>query len=423
MSMTIQEQYERRTAQSAALHARARRSMPGGNTRTSTHFEPYPVVLDRGSGSRIWDVDGNEYIDLLYNYTSLVHGHAYPPIVRAVEAALQRGSSWPASSAAQIELAELICDRVPTVESVRFTNSGTEAGMLAAKLARKLTGRELLIKARFGYHGSYEDLETDPAGQVSVRTLDADYNDAAAFEELLLRHGDGVAAVFLEPVMGSAGVVPGTAEFLRRVQEATRRAGAIFVLDEVISLRLSRGGLQEKYQLDPDLTMMGKIIGGGLSVGALGGRTALMEEFDPTEDGPNIGHAGTFNGNLLTCSAGLISLRELTDEKIARMAEQAQRLEKLILRTSEQLDLHAFVTRAGSLLNVAFKESPVAETDTADATLRAFHLACMNRGLFVAPRGMVVLSTVVGDDELRLIGERFELALADVVAASELVEA
>jgi len=397
--------------------------MPGGNTRTSTHFDPYPVVLDRGAGKTVWDVDGNEYVDLLYNYTSLVHGHAYPPIVEALTAALRRGSSWPAASDAQIELAELICERVPTVERVRFCNSGTEAAMLAAKLARKITGRELLVKAHLGYHGSFEDLETTPAGGVSPRTLVAEFNDPASFEELLSASGSDIAAVFLEPIMGSAGIVPPEAEFLARVQAATKAAGAVFVLDEVISLRLSRGGLQEKYGLEPDLTMMGKIIGGGLPVGALGGSQTLMARFDPTGGGPLIGHAGTFNGNLLTAAAGIVSLLDLTDERLAHMDGQGRKLEQTIRRAAASQGLPVFVRREGSLLNVSFEEPPVAENDEPDALLRSFHLACMNRGLFIAPRGMIVLPSIMDGDDLREIGERFERALSDVVADRELIEA
>jgi len=204
---SIEETYRAATEQSAQLAKRAERVMPGGDTRTTTYYRPYPLTLKRGEGPFLWDVDGNRYIDLLGNYTSLVHGNAYPPIVEAVTKAVRDGSSWPARSEAQLELATLLCERVASVDRVRFCNSGTEAGMLAAHVARRLTGRQLILMARYGYHGSYDDLEVGLAGQDGERTMLADFGEATAFEALLSERGAEIAAVFLEPVLGSAGVV------------------------------------------------------------------------------------------------------------------------------------------------------------------------------------------------------------------------
>src|SRR5271156_4154057 len=203
---SIEEQYRAVTEKSAQLGKRAERVMPGGDTRTTTNYKPYPLTLKRGEGPLLWDVDGNRYIDLLGNYTSLVHGNAYPPIVEAATKAVRDGSSWPARSEAQIELATLLCERVESVERVRFCNSGTEAGMLAAQVARRLTGRKLILMARYGYHGSFDDLEVGLGGHDGERTLLADYGDAAAFARILAERGHEIAAVFLEPVMGSAGI-------------------------------------------------------------------------------------------------------------------------------------------------------------------------------------------------------------------------
>ncbi len=417
---TIEENYRGATEKSAQLAKRAERVMPGGDTRTTTHYRPYALTIERGEGPFLWDVDGNQYIDLLGNYTSLVHGNAYPPIVEAATKALQDGSSWPARSEAQIELATILCERFESVDRVRFCNSGTEAGMLAAHVARRLTGRKLILMARYGYHGSYDDLEVGLAGQDGERTMLADFGEATAFEALLSERGSEVAAVFLEPILGSAGVVEPPAGFLGRVAEATHRAGAMFVIDEVITLRLAEGGGQQIFEVKPDLTMFGKAIGGGFPVGAIGGSEDMMSAFDPRNRG-SIFHSGTFNGNPVTCAAGAVSMRELTQARIDKMAKQGERLAAELARAARQVDLPFSVRHYGSLMNVFFlKEPPPATIARDDARAIAnFHLAALNNGLFLAPRGMIALSTVITDELLSEICERAAKAMAEVAQAGE----
>ncbi len=417
---SIEEHYRAATEKSAQLAKRAERVMPGGDTRTTTYHRPYPLTLKRGEGPFVWDVDGNKYVDLLGNYTSLVHGNAYPPIVEAVTKAVRDGSSWPARSETQIELATLLCERVESVERVRFCNSGTEAGMLAAQVARRLTGRKLILMARYGYHGSYDDLEVGLAGQDGERTMLADFGEATAFEALLSERGAEIAAVFLEPVLGSAGVVEPPAGFLERVAEATRRAGAMFVIDEVITLRLAEGGRQQIFDLKPDLTMFGKIIGGGFPVGAIGGSEEVMSAFDPRNRG-SIFHAGTFNGNPVTCAAGAVSIRELTQARIDKMARQGERLAAELARAARQVELPFSVRQCGSLMNVFFlKEPPPPTIAREDArAIASFHLAALNQGLFLAPRGLIALSTAITDEVLSEVCERAAKAMADVAHAGE----
>ena len=417
---SIEERYRAATEKSAQLTKRAERVMPGGDTRTTTYHRPYPLTLKRGEGAFVWDVDGNKYIDLIGNYTSLVHGNAYPPIVEAVSKAVRDGSSWPARSEAQIELATLLCERVESVDRVRFCNSGTEAGMLAAHVARRLTGRKLILMARYGYHGSYDDLEIGLAGQDGERTMLADFGEATVFEALLSERGAEIAAVFLEPILGSAGIVEPPAEFLGRVAEAAHSAGAMFVVDEVITLRLAEGGGQQIFDVKPDLTMFGKIIGGGFPVGALGGSEEVMSAFDPRNRG-SIVHSGTFNGNPVTCAAGVVSMRELTQARIDKMAKQAERLAAELARAARQVGLPFSVRHYGSLMNVFFlKEPPLATIGREDARAIAnFHLAALNQGLFLAPRGMIALSTVITDEVLSEVCARAAKAMADVAQAGE----
>jgi glutamate-1-semialdehyde 2,1-aminomutase len=412
---SIEERYRGASSKSAELAKQAERVMPGGDTRTTSFYRPYPLTLDRGEGPHLWDADGNRYIDLLGNYTSLVHGNAYPPIVEAVNKAVARGTAWAARCEAQIELAALLCERIASVERVRFCNSGTEAGMLAAHLARRLTGRNLILMARYGYHGSYEDLEAGLVGQDGERTMLADFGDAAAFEALLSERGSEIAAVFLEPVLGSAGVVEPTPEFLGRVAEAAHRAGALFVLDEVITFRLDEGGAQKIYDVRPDLTMMGKIIGGGFPVGAIGGSEEVMSSFDPRNRGA-IGHSGTFNGNPVSCAAGVVSVRELNSERINRMNQQAERLADELKRAAKHAELPFSVRQVGSLMNIFFLNEPPAATIVREDSraIANFHLAALNHGLFVAPRGLIALSTVISDELLNEIIGRAAETITDV---------
>src|SRR5271163_3750165 len=408
----IEENYRGATEKSAALAKRAERVMPGGDTRTTTYYRPYPLTIKRGEGPFLWDVDGNKYVDLLGNYTSLVHGNAYPPVVEAVTRAVRDGSSWGARSEAQVELATLLCERVESVDRVRFCNSGTEAGMLAAHVARRMTGRKLILMARHGYHGSYDDLEVGLAGHEGERTMLADFGDAHAFEALLSERGKEIAAVFLEPVLGSAGIVIPPPGFLARVREATRRAGTILVMDEVITLRLATGGAQQLFDVQPDLTMMGKIIGGGLPVGAIGGSESIMSCLDPRNRGA-LWHSGTFNGNPLTCAAGLVSVRELTQERIDRMERLGERLAQDLKKAAMAVELPFSVRRVGSLMNVFFlNEPPPPMIARDDAKLMAeFHLAMLNHGLFLAPRGLIALSTVMTDELMNEIIQRASQAL------------
>jgi glutamate-1-semialdehyde 2,1-aminomutase len=416
----IEERYWSTTSKSAAVAKRAERVMPGGDTRSVQQYRPYSLTIVRGDGPFLFDADGNRYIDLLGNYTSLVHGNAYPPIVEAIREAAAKGTAWPARSHAQVELAELLCSRVRSVEQVRFCNSGTEAGMLAAHVARRMTGRKYILMARHGYHGSYDDLEVGLAGQEGERTMLADFGDPDAFEALLSERGKEIAAVFLEPVLGSAGIVIPSPTFLSRVREATRRAGVVLVIDEVITLRLASGGAQQLFNVQPDLTMMGKIIGGGLPVGALGGAASLMSCLDPRNRGA-LWHSGTFNGNPLTCAAGAVSVRELTKERIEEMDRLGDRLARELKQAATSVELPFSVRRVGSLMNVFFLSDPPPPTITREdgKLIGEFHLAALNHGLFLAPRGMIALSTVMTDELVTEIIERATAALQDVASVAD----
>jgi len=395
--------YESQTKGSRRLFRRLSRSLPGGETRSVTFYRPYPIALARGAGCRVRDVDGNEYLDVLNNYTSLVHGHAHPEIVHAIHAAAADGTAFPAPFPEQAELAELLTSRYPAVERVRFTNSGTEAALLALRIARKATGRRRVVLFEGGYHGTVPGF-TEPDPDV----IHLPFNDGASLRASVDEH---VAAVFVEPFLGSGGVITSTRSFLREIRTVTASEGTVFVLDEVQSLRNHPNGTHAAENVTPDLVLMGKIIGGGLPVGAVGGRADLLELTAADRDGSLL-HPGTFNGNRVTVAAGLACMRLLDEPAILRLNRLAERAAEGIGDAAAAHDVPAVVTRAGSILHV--------HAGTRDPMLPgppglqdALHIALLLEGVYAAPRGMLNLSTAIDGLGVELVVDAYGRAFAE----------
>ena len=401
--------YVARTPRSGTAYERFRKVLPGGETRSVTYYPPYPVVVVGGEGARILDLDGNEYVDVLNNYTSLVHGHAAPAIVDAVETALKAGSAHGAPTEHLLALAESIVSRYPAAQLVRFTNSGTEAAMLALRLARHATGRRRFVMFEGGYHGTSPEF-ADPGPEV-VRVP---YNDVGALRAAV---DELIAAVFAEPFLGSGGVVPAADGFLREIEQTAHSAGARFVLDEVQSLRTAYAGVHTLLGLRPDLILMGKIIGGGFPVGALGGSTQLMGMTAADRPGA-LKHSGTFNGNPVTTAAGLASMKLLDAAAIELLNQRADSLANRIEVSGRARHLPVVVTRHGSIVQVHFSKTP----PTAAAAVRqepasavaALHTSLLLHGVFAAPRGMLNMSTALTDSDLDRVAAAYDSALADV---------
>ncbi len=401
------------TERSRELAQRLSRSIPGGTTRSLAHFPPYPLAISHGSGCRIWDVDGNGFVDLLNNYTATVHGHAVPAINEAMSRQAALGTVFPAPAEAQAELAERIVHRVASVEKVRFANSGTEAVMMAVRAARAFTGREKIIKAEGGYHGMWEQVplsswpqdllpERRTATPDAVRELVrlVDYNDVAALEAAMEEEGESVAAITLEPVTGT-GVLTGTPEYFSAARRLADEHGAMLICDEVLTLRLAAGGYQDVLGVRPDLTTMGKIIGGGLPVGAFGGREEVMSLFDPRLP-DHLHHSGTFNGNLMTIAAGRVALDLLTQDEIHRVNTLGERLADGLRRLfAQRRELGAVVLNCGSLVHVNFGTEDEVRTysdlNLDSPLMAAFHLAALDEGVYFAPRGFINTSTAMDE--------------------------
>jgi glutamate-1-semialdehyde 2,1-aminomutase len=436
------ERYRDFSPGSAALAPRLARVFPGGDTRSSAHYAPYPLVIQEASGCRLRDVDGNELLDFMNNFTSLIHGHAHPDVVAAVQSQAPRGSAYAAPNLTQIELAELIAERVPSIEQLRFTSSGTEGTLMAIRCARAATGRPKLMKREGGYHGSYELAEVSlapiperrgplkaPASQpvdasfpdsVLADTVICPYNQPDHARRLIEEHARELAAVIVEPVLGSMGMVPARREFLEALREATNEHGIVLIFDEVITFRLGSGGAQSAVGITPDLTCMGKIIGGGLPIGAVGGRRELMQLFSPDREVP-VMHASTFSGNALTMAAGLAAMRAYTEEEVSRLNALGERLRRGFDEAFVQMGVRGQAVGTGSLSNVTFSDSPVRDArDFFDALRSArhipqlLHLGMLRRGVMSASRLMYCVSTAMTEADVDVAIGAFNESLREL---------
>jgi glutamate-1-semialdehyde 2,1-aminomutase len=392
----IEARYRRDTPGSAAMMARAAACMPGGNTRTTSFHPPYPVVFERGEGAWLWDVDGRRYVDIFCNGLSLIHGNNHAPAREAIETAMRRGNAWSGASRDQVAYAEMLQSRIKTMELVRFTNSGSEAGMLAVKAARQFTGRPYIVKSVGAYHGSYPDLEAGlyGIGDLPGRALVAVFNDLASYERIMAQHGSQVAAIVIEPVLVTGRVVAPEPGFLGALEALARRYGALTILDDCLMLRLAVGGSAEKFAMRPDLVVLGKFLGGGTAMGAFGGSVDIMNIFDPMRRGC-VFHGGSFNGNLVGCSAGLVTLRLLTAERIGAMDAASLEIRTALERRAAKLGLEVRISGLGSVSGIAFVADPLRHEDDPSALGLAplFHLACLSEGVLIGPGGIIAVST------------------------------
>src|SRR5574341_663 len=434
----IEETYRRRTPRSAEHYQAAQRYLPGGDTRTITYFDPYPLYFAQGQGQHLYDVDGNVYLDFLGNYTSIIHGHSHPDLTRAIHEQAANGTAFGACAPIQIALAEEICRRVPSVEQVRFCNSGTEATMNAIRAARAFTGRDKILKMEGGYHGSHDLVEIsvapplDKAGladapqavpgepgipQSVVRdVIVAPFNNPEAIKAIFARHGSELAAVIVEPIMGATGTIPAEDGFLPLVRQLCDAHGALLIFDEVITFRLDQGGAQSLYHVRPDLTAFGKIIGGGLPVGAFGGRADIMALFAPPN--PRMVQSGTFNANPLTLAAGLVSLQLLTPDAIKRVNRLGESLAEGVRHAFDEMGIAGQVTGMGSLHTIHFTDHPVRDyrgmVSSHAGAQRLLHLGLLNRGIFAARRGMTVISTPMNEQDVETFVSAFVETLAEL---------
>jgi len=399
----VREQVQRyvdRNPLSALRHERAAKAMPGGNTRSILHFDPFPLAFERGEGAHLWSLDGHQYVDFLGEFTAGLYGHSERAVLDALRDTLDRGLSFGGVNDLEPRLAELVCARFPSVDLVRFTNSGTEANLMALALAVATTGRRKVLVFRGGYHGGVLTFGEAPSPvTVPHEWVLADYDDVAGTRALLREHGRELAAVLVEPMLGAGGCVPASQEFLELLRAETAATGAVLVFDEVMTSRLSPGGLQQVTGVLPDLTTLGKYLGGGLSFGAFGGRADLMAAFDPTRPGA-LFHAGTFNNNVLTMSAGIAGLEQVLDDAtLTGVNDRGDRLRVALDAVARPAGLH--VSGRGSLMTIHAGPPPyvpAAPVPPAHALVKELvFFGLLERGFWLARRGMLTVSIPVTD--------------------------
>lgn len=409
---------------SKACFERACKVLPGGDTRTATFFYPFPHFIEHGKGAYMTDVDGNRILDFQNNYTSLIHGHADKDIVEAVSNQIKLGSAYTAPFELQTKLAEVLVERIPSIDLIRFANSGTEANMHALRIARAFTGKAKILKTEGGYHGTTDVFEAsvDPnikeAGKldnikvipesrgVSANALKdvlvVPFNDVERTRKVIEKNHEDIACMIIEPIMGSAGQITPDIDYLKFLREITTKFGILLIFDEVVMARLSTGGAQKFYDVIPDITTLGKIIGGGTPIGAFGGREDIMKLYDPREK--KMYHSGTFNGNAIGMAAGLATMTKYDENAVCYVNELGDIFKKGVLNIYQKLGLNMRVSGEGSIYNIIFKDEDVRNyrdvASSHEVLNKLLFISLLNKGIFDAERGMFCMSTPMKESDV-----------------------
>jgi glutamate-1-semialdehyde 2,1-aminomutase len=433
---------------SARWFREARRFIPYGTSKANQYINPNPLYVQSGSGCWVTDLEGKTRLDCSNSFTALIHGHAFPPVVRAVTEQLSQGTNFSFPATSELELAKLMVERVSSLEKIRFFNSGTEALMMAIKAARAFTGRDRIAKFEGAYHGYYDDVQvsinsTPPdwgandapeslpgSGGIPkhrVReTLVLPWNDADVTERLIAQHKNELAAVIVDPFCNLMGFIPPDPGFFELLREVTRTYGILIIFDEVLSFRIAYGGAQELFGGNPDLTAFGKIIGGGFPVGATGGKADVMSVFDPGSKGPRILAGGTYSGNPVTMTAGLAAMQAFNQIEVTRLGDMGARLRKRLADVFTKCKQPGQVTGEGSLYRLIMSDKPLhTYRDAIDPGLserfygsdersNRLFMALLDAGVIAGNNGLGCLSTPMDEAELNHIEAAFERALSTI---------
>jgi len=422
----IYRSYISKRPKSKKLHEEAKNYLPGGDTRSVTLFRPFPTFMQRGEGFNLYDVDGNVYTDFWNNATSLIHGHAHPEIVKASVEQIAKGSHYGTPAECQTDLSKILCDRLPSVNKVRFCNSGTEAVMAAIHLARAFTGKYKILKMEGGYNGSYDLVEIsvkpdlEKAGPITTPNripedasippnvvqdcIVAPFNETEIARQIIKANKDSLAAIIVEPVQGAAGYIPASKEFLETLRETTSEDNVILIFDEVQTLRLAPGGCQELYDVMPDITVLGKIIGGGYPVGAVAVDNKYLDLFSPL-NASFLTHSGTFNGTPVVMAAGIATLKALTTSEIDRINTLGEMLRNKFASILQEVGVIAQVTGIGSFAQIHFTSQQIQSWRQAANNRKdiwaLLHLFLMNKGIYLLPRGAFNISTPMAEKQIK----------------------
>ncbi len=428
------------SSNSAGIFSRAQKVLPGGISRLLTWVDPYPIYAKRGAGAYIEDADGTRRLDLMNNFASLIHGHAYPPVVKAVGEAVANGSCFAFPTELEIQLAELLCERIAATDKVRFCNSGTEAVMIALKAARARTGRHRIAKIEGAYHGMYDHAEVSldstpenwgntPASTPHVHgtppavledTLVLPLNQPEEAARLVKANADTLAAILIDPVPTQIGMIEMEADFIQAIQAVAREIGGLIIIDEVIAFRLGYHGAQARYGITPDLSTFAKIIGGGYPVGAITGTDDAMAVFSHEKGTPLNPSSGTFTGNPVSMAAGLATMTALTPGVYGRLEAMGERARAGLRNAFKMAGRAGQVTGVGAMFQIHFHDRPMSDYRSAfakageHALAKSVHRAMLDRGYILSPRCSGFLSTVMTDAEIDGMAGAFEETLRNI---------
>jgi glutamate-1-semialdehyde 2,1-aminomutase len=400
---------------SQAADKSAERYFPGGNTRTVLHYHPFPLTMVEGDGAEVTDLDGHRYVDFVGEYSAALFGHSDDVIKSAIHEALDKGVAMGAPTPYERELAGLLCERFPSLEQVRFCNSGTEANLMALTTARVLTGRDKLLAFNDAYHGGViKFLGGQSALNMPFDFVLADFNDIEGTAELIGQVGDELAAVIIEPILGAGGNIQGNRKFLQMLRRMTKEVGALLIFDEVKTARLGAAGIQGMLEIDPDLTTLGKFIGGGLPTGAFGGSAEVMAHFNPKLKGA-LAHAGTFNNNVCSMAAGCAAIGKIyTPQRAADFLDWSEAFRLSLNEMFAAKAVPMYANGMGSMIAIHFSREPTKRPADISAGCRSLrpllHMELLLEGVLVCSRGDLFLSLPMDETHLskaRLALERF----------------
>ncbi len=413
-------------------HDRLINYIPGGATRSLSYFKPYPLHISHGKGAYVYTHEGHRLLDVTNAYGALVHGHGDPDVVKVVQEGIEKGSQYSTPTEGQYRLARLLCERVPGFEKVRFVNSGTEATLFAMRTARAVTGRDKILKMAGGFHGTHDSVAAStkknvmtagiPAG-MTRDMLEVPFNDGDALERVVRENADTLAAVIMEPFLGAGGVVLPSPGFLQLARKVTAAHKVLLIFDEIFSFRVDTGGCQRRFGVVPDLTCVGKVVGGGLPIGVFGGKNEYMNIFCHEHTKRPLYHSGTFNGYETVMQAGFAALSKFDERAVGKINRLGDRFQARLLKSFKSNGLNIQSNQIGSLLNLHFVNQKITTAEQVHESVEELHalmhLSLLNRGVFTIPRGLFILSTVMSESEIDSLTDKIDETLKELLPLIE----
>ncbi|MDA3918808.1 MAG: aspartate aminotransferase family protein [Deltaproteobacteria bacterium] len=424
----IADAYMEKFPASKERHEELINYIPGGATRSLSYFKPYPIHIESGKAAFVFTHEGHKLLDTTNAYGAIVHGHGDPDIVKAVQKGITKGSQYSTPTDGQYKLAKLLCERIPGFERIRFVNSGTEATMFALRAARAYTNKDKIIKMSGGFHGTHDCVAASTKKNVITAgipkgmtedMIEVPFNDFQALEKAVKENSDQLAAVIMEPFLGAGGIVLPAKGYLEHVRKVTRDNNVLLIFDEIFSYRVHTGGCQKLYGVTPDLTTVGKVIGGGLPIGVFGGKEEIMNIFCHEKSAAPLYHSGTFNGYETLMQAGYAALSKYDEKAVAYINNLGDRLQKGLRQSFKDNGLNIQSNHIGSLLNIHFVNEAIT---TSEQVLKSeeqlhtlMHLSLLNKGIFSIPRGLFILSCAMTENDIDFLIEKIDETLKELL--------